>query len=459
MQINDTFLVYTPSSEPRATAPAPLTREAWSREMGDWLGLHDTAQAPFAAVPQPIELPPPDPAAAVAARDGVLLRSDRILKADQYPGLHRMNLNQGAHVQPRITGAPNYRQVDGENIHGVAQPTVDGIKGVLDKVGAGPDQGGPTAVWTNLREEPVVYVNGRPLNIRVASEWNRNVENPGASTAAVERSDAQLKVDVLAEAAKNGGRLLVADESPDGKLVSRWEDVTPESVQTPRDVFDSLKAQGYNVDYARVPVSDEKSPEQQDFDALVRRLKDVSPDQAVIFNCHAGRGRTTTGMVMAGLMRRAQQGVDDDERITKEPAVREDIKETGSYRTGEYRVILSLIRTLERGPKSKEEADAVIDQYSGLQNLRESILDYKDKAETLPNGAARLEARERGQQYLERYFNLIAFDAYAKDQAPKGYAKSFETWMKEHPALPRLLDNVQLSMGFSEKPDGATAYA
>lgn len=459
MQIRDSYLVYTPAPEMREATPQPLTREAWSHEMNEWVRLHDAAQTPFTEVPQPVETPPPDPVSATAAQRGVLLRSDRILKSDQYPGLHRMNLNQGSNPQPRISGAPNYRQIDGENIHGVAQPTVDGIKGVLDQVGKGPGQGGPPAVWTNLREEPVVYVNGRPLNLRVANDWTRNIENPGATTSDVEHSDTQLKADVLAEAAKNGGRLLVHDEGPDGKLVSRWEEVKPEGIQTPREVFDGLKAQGYNVDYARIPVADEKSPEPRDFDALVQRLKNTTAEQPAIFNCHAGRGRTTTGMVMAGLLRRAQHGGGDDERITREPAVREDIKETGGYRTGEYRVILSLIRTLERGPKSKKEADAVINQYSGLLNLRESILEYKEKAETLPDASARLEAKERGQQYLERYFNLIAFDAYAKDQAPKGFAKPFQTWLKEHPALPRLLDNVQLSMGFTEKPDGATAYA
>lgn len=459
MQIHDSYLVYTPSAGPAEVRPQPLTSQAWSLEMSAWLGLHDPRAADFTAVPAPRETPLPAADAVIAAHDGQLLRAGRILKADQYPGLHRMNLNQGNRPQPRITGAPNYREADGENIHGVAQPTIEGIKGVLDQVGAAPDQNGQTAVWTNLREEPVVYVNGRPLNLRVADDWHRNVENPGAEAADVERTDAQLKADVLAEAARHGGRLLVSDETPDGKLVSRWEEVTPESVRTPREVFDGLRAEGYNVDYARVPVGDEKTPQPADFDALVKRFKDVSPEQPIIFNCHAGRGRTTTGMVMAGLMRRAQQGAAEDERITSEPTVRDDIKERANYRMGEYRVILSLIRTLERGPRSKAEADAVIDQYSGLQNLRESILDYKQQAETAPDAAARLEARERGQQYLERYFNLIAFDAYAKDQAPKGYTTPFETWMKAHPALPRLLGDVQLSMGFSQKPDAASAFA
>lgn len=459
MQINEPFLVFTPTAKARAAASAPLTREAWSREMGDWLRLHDAAQAPFTPVPPPIEAPLPDPAAMIAARDGAMLGPGCIVKADQFPGIHRADLNEGAHPQPRITGAPNFRKADDDNIYGVAQPTIEGIKGVLDKVGKGPGSSGPPAVWTNLREEPVVYVNGKPHNLRGANAWDHNTENPGASTDAVERSDAQLKADVLAEAQKNGGRLLVTEEGPDGQVVQRWEEVTPESVQTPREVFDSLKAQGYNVDYARVPVSDEKTPEPGDFDALVSRLKDVSPDQPLIFNCHGGRGRTTTAMVVADLVRRGQQGGEGSKRITKEPAVREDIKEIANHDPREYRVVLSLLRAIERAPKSQKEADDIIDDYSALQNLRDCVLDCKERAQTDPNAKVRDEARKRGEQYLERYYHLTMFDAYVKDEAPKGYGKTFDTWMSEHPEQLRMLEALKVAMGFTENPDAATAPA
>ena len=45
------------------------------------------------------------------------------------------------------------------HVYGVAMPTVDAIKGVLNKVGGGPE-GEKTIFWTSLREEPVLYVNG-----------------------------------------------------------------------------------------------------------------------------------------------------------------------------------------------------------------------------------------------------------------------------------------------------------
>ncbi len=53
-------------------------------------------------------------------------------------------------------------------VYGVGMPTVDGITGVLQAVAGGSDAGGKhlQALWVNMREEPVVYINGRPFVLR-----------------------------------------------------------------------------------------------------------------------------------------------------------------------------------------------------------------------------------------------------------------------------------------------------
>lgn len=61
-------------------------------------------------------------------------------------------------------------------------------------------------------------------------------------------------------------------------------------------------ADGYDVDYLRVPVTDEKAPKDSDFEVLVQRLHDVPSDAVLVFNCQMGRGRTTTGMIIASLL-------------------------------------------------------------------------------------------------------------------------------------------------------------
>lgn len=47
----------------------------------------------------------------------------------------------------------------------------------------------------------------------------------------------------------------------------------------------TFTADGYNIDYLRVPVTDEKAPKDNDFEELIKRLWEVPDDAGVIFNC------------------------------------------------------------------------------------------------------------------------------------------------------------------------------
>lgn len=75
----------------------------------------------------------------------------------------------------KVDGAPNYRKVslrdvgmtiDGiqskndASVYGIAMPTIDAIRNVCTLVGSGKN-GNSTLLWTSLREEPVLYVNGK----------------------------------------------------------------------------------------------------------------------------------------------------------------------------------------------------------------------------------------------------------------------------------------------------------
>lgn len=471
MNIQDRYLLYTPQVETPAPAEStPASRKAErQREMLEWLGLFDPSKADFtpvslhgAAAPGAVE--PSQSVAFVEGRQGKVLGPGTVLKFDQFPGIEK-DLSGGKDPQPRIPGAPNYRGLpagkagEDRTIHGVGQPTIDGMRGVLDQVGSGPGGTGKPAVWTNLREEPVVYINGRPLNLRLAAHMRENLANPGAAGADVERTEEQLKQEILAEAARNGGRILVHDEGPDGQPVARWETISPESVQTTREVVDMLRQEGYRIDYARIPVTDEKSPEPQDFDALVARLKDVDPEAPQIFNCHAGRGRTTTGTVIAGLLRRAQSGVEPEASVKRSRPVREDIREQADGRPREYKTLLSLISALEASPQSKAEADELIDRYASLQNLRDAIDALKQKAANAASPEERQALMQRAQDYVDRYHNIVAFDAYAKDQAAAGFEQPFSQWMKEHPEVDRSRGTLALALGLVPTGMDTTAFA
>lgn len=410
----------------------------------------------------------------VKDRDGEVLKGGTAIKEDQFPGIDKYEPKPSDGPQVKIPGAPNFRKIPGENSYGTGLPTEKALKEVLEKVGSGPN-GNKTAVWTNLREEPVIYINGKNYTLRDVAKMNRNMENPGASGADIEKTEKTLKQEILKEAAKNGGKILLHEETPDGKSVARWVDVDEKSVKTTSEVFEGLKKEGYKVDYKRIPISDEKRPEAKDFDEIVQRMKDVDPDTPVIFNCQAGRGRTTTALIAAGLVRRAKEG-ESGKSITKHRSVHNKIMEvvdkyynaiTGKkpdeadFKNGEYKLVSSLIRMMEKGPRSKEEVDKLIDKYDAVQNLREAILESKEKGQD-PNKTAesREEYTQRGKQYLERYFYLILFNEYTKQQQP-GYGKSFEDWTKENPQYNSMLNNLELAMGYSPAGtgEGATMYA
>ncbi len=382
----------------------------------------------------------------VHARHGQVLSQDRMIKMDTYPGMHKATLQQGPNPQPLLEGAPNFRQVPGSNVYGVGQPTVQGLRSVLKELNAGPNGTGPTVTWTTLREEPLIYIQGRSYTPRDIHHPTTNLADPGVSAATVESREDTLKQEILQEAAQHGGRFLVAEENADGSVVGKWVELKPGDVQTPAEVFRDLQSQGYKVDYARIPISDEKAPENQDFDALVSRLREANPNSPLVFNCHAGRGRTTTGMVVGQLFRAAQnpgapagapQGAD-------------------RFEQGNFKAVLGLIGQLQGGPESKAALDAVIDQSGDVQNLRTAIAKLKVKSETAPQRAVAEESLSAGKDYLYRYYKLIAFENYLREMSPQGFPQDFSSWIKQHPELDISPESLELAFNYIAGPNAAT---
>ncbi len=90
-------------------------------------------------------------------------------------------------------------------------------------------------LWISLREEPILYVNGRPFVLRNAKDPFRNLEITGISCERVEAMESRLREDAVAEAAATGGYLLLHEEEA-GSVVSRWALVDATALSTPREV-------------------------------------------------------------------------------------------------------------------------------------------------------------------------------------------------------------------------------
>ena len=53
----------------------------------------------------------------------------------------------------------------------------------------------------------------------------------------------------------------------------------------------------------RLPIVDEKAPKEENLDDILNVLRQQGPDTACVFNCQMGKGRTTTGMILACLIK------------------------------------------------------------------------------------------------------------------------------------------------------------
>jgi len=91
-----------------------------------------------------------------------------LLKSDQW-------LRESHHVEHAVRGAINFRQVPNTNIYALGQPSLQAIDEVVARIkGAHPSA--PNIVWINLREEPVVYINGAPYCLRREGFSLRNMK-------------------------------------------------------------------------------------------------------------------------------------------------------------------------------------------------------------------------------------------------------------------------------------------
>ncbi|KAG8865965.1 hypothetical protein FRC20_009226 [Serendipita sp. 405] len=341
--------------------------------------------------------------------------------ADALKPLERVEVSDGV-AMPDEVGVTEY-------VCGSGMPTAEGLRRALKRLDASPE-GKNSVFWTSLREEPVLYVNGRPHVLRRIDRPLQNMEATGVTTDVVERMEKSLKRDVQKEVITSNGRILLHDEVEDapGKftITPQWETISVDDIMTPRDVFEQVVKEGYKVDYARVAITDEQAPLPESMATILERVKlGLGKAGDLVFNCQMGRGRTTTGMVCASLVATVLYGdyrleansqtVGTESDELEPPSMTDGVSEETAYLNGEYKIILQLVGLLSHGKLAKRLADASIDRMEDVQNLRKAVFDYKLKVAATDK--ARLPGKYNtllgvGITYLYRYATLIVFANY-----------------------------------------------
>ncbi len=191
-------------------------------------------------------------------RSGSILSSGCIIKVDLFLGLQKQSLPD------RVDGAANYRQVplvldddDRSFVYGTGMPTCAGLRNALERMGAA--RGGPKRiVWTSLREEPVLYIKGRPHVLRLVDAPIKNIESTGIDATVVESMESALQRDIMDEMQRNG-RILLHDEveisAGHFDLAPIWDKVSENDLQTPKQLYEQVVSEGYQVRYNRIAIT------------------------------------------------------------------------------------------------------------------------------------------------------------------------------------------------------------
>lgn len=325
----------------------------------------------------------------------------------------------------------------------------------------------------------------------------------GINSSRLEAMEDRLKDDVVNEAKQFGGLLLVHDElhANDIRVVPTWTAV--DEIQTPREIFDGFRKLGYNIEYVRIPISPEQAPDDKYLDEYIKVIRSTRPENALVFNCGMGVGRTTFAMIVALIIRRRQilaQGKEDpilvrsdshknsqpdlfnveeaetpnramlrlvfilenslSNKLEPQSAIKwalargpliEDLK---SALLGNYQIITQLVSVLPRycqthfsGAYSKRLLDKVINQCDTLANLREVILQHRVTYST----TGEIASLSKALGCLERYFFLLAFCAYVNEWTTEftgstvtfSSAGSFREWLLSRAEIWRMLENLR----------------
>merc|ERR1712241_250358 len=387
-------------------------------------------------------------------------------------------------LKDKIDGGPNFRRVPGYKVYCCGQPTKEGFVKAIEKVCEKYPKDGPI-VWINMRQEPIVYVNGNPVCARPPNKIGDEnsllfSDDPDggaqATTRASVKADEEEFLRVLESRAKDGGKIKVVDVN------KKESEVEVKELTTLSKVIEDLKATFPGRTHNRIPVCNSAAPLEPDFDTLCNALLGSNVNAPVIVNCQVGLSRSTTGCVAACLFREFQLSASYEGLVETVPGVNQDLLRMDNYQIdkskdtlfrGEFGVVKELIAAFDDGAASKRECDKVIDKNgpkpkgTGIKQLRENIAESKSSYEIMDD-AAQAFLKTKIMDNIQKYFYLISFTAYLREQSrvakdgvtdeqKKTFAltggkvstptenlkvtKTFQAWMDDHADFRTICEN------------------
>jgi len=406
--------------------------------------------------------------------------SDHLLKIDFFDNMIALD-----EKSEKLEGCPNFRQVSGFPIFGTGQPTQEGLAKVIEKAKIGAGEGGEAGeqvMWFNMRKEPVVYINGAPYAPRAPDDLHRNLDiyftQDELNYLEVSYTDLVNKLANAGEGKLKTYKDHAFAENPmDREAIE--ETITTERIQGLYQVYNDLKERegGFpGLEVYRVPVTEERSAGEVCFDMITEALKNVPASVPCIFSDQMGRGRTTSGMIIACLIKEIQitaelrkmEEIDLVSKATVDDLIHQKFEselpkcqdDDDPFIKGEFDVIKELLEKVPLTVEGKRKIDRVIDicgphpKGTGIQNLRECIIETKWKYDVATEDK-QVAWKALILNFMERYFYLICFATYALEHGPTGYQKAFTTWMDEHKELRGMIEEGKDKLEWYRTVDAA----
>merc|ERR1711978_183277 len=308
-----------------------------------------------------------------------------------------------------LPGCPNFHRIPGYKVYTCGQPTLDGIKNVLEKVtGTIYPKDGPI-IWLNLRQEPDVYVNGQPICARPPNKIGEYAELGAVTRDLIKADEAEFFKVVEGRVKENGGKL---------KYVTISKEVEVKELTTLSEAMLKAKEDFPGLVHWRVPVCNS--------------LVGTSINTPVIVTDQVGLSRATTGSVIACLFKAFQINASFEGLVETVPGVNLDLLKMDKYTMdpkkdplfrGEFAVVMELVGKLKDGVAAKNECDKVIDKNgtpktggTGIKQLRENIAESKLSYEIMDD-AAQAFLKMKIMDNIHKYYYLIVFTAYMREAA------------------------------------------
>jgi len=329
-------------------------------------------------------------------------------------------------LKDKVDGVPNFRRVPGYKVFCCGQPTREGFAAAIEKAcGDKWPKDGPL-IWLNMRQEPIVYINGNPVCARPPNKIGEYAELGAVTQESIAADEAEFCRMLTKRAADaEGNKIKVVDVS---KVES---EVEVKEIVTLADVIAGLKEKFPGLQHYRIPICNSAAPTEKDFDDLCTALLGKNINCPVIVNCQVGLSRSTTGSVSACLFREFQIAASYEGLIETVPGVNMEVLLMDKYEMdpakdtlfrGEFEVVKELIEALPEAAAAKRECDKVIDKNgpspkgTGIKQLRENIAESKLSYEIMDD-AAQAFLKTKIMDNIHKYFYLICFTAYLREQA------------------------------------------